>query len=209
MRNSLRITLLTASAAVVTLSTTLFLAGCNTQSKEGTDKDAQGTPSCCPASALGDHDDHGHQHAAEGPHGGDLIELGDGQYRAELLHDETAHEVIIHLLDAEAKEPAASDQTQITLQIFEKGQFVDYVIESVPGDAGEAGASQFTTVNEKLSDVLLGSGQVRGRLKVSIKGKPITGIIEHHNHAAHDDDDDHDDDDHDDDDHDDHDGHDH
>ena len=212
MKNLKRLASETLLFAAVTLAAGLFLTGCGTQCEQGTSKCVPGVSSCCPASATAAtaaHDDHGHQHAAEGPHGGELIELGDEQYRAELVHDEAAHKVTVYLLGAEAKKPAASDQTQLTLQIFSNGQFIDYAFEAVSDDTAEAGASQFATVNEKLSDVLLGSGQVRGRLKVSIKGKPITGIIEHHNHAAHDDDDDHDDDDHDDDDHDDHDGHDH
>jgi hypothetical protein len=182
--------------AAVTLAAGVFLAGCCPQSEQGSSKGAQGTSLCCPVSAASTHDDHahddhGHQHAAEGPHGGQLIELGDGQYRAELVHDKAAHTVTVYLLDAEAKGPAASDRTEITLQLFEDGQFGDYTLEAVPGDAGEAGPSQFAIVNEKLSDALLGSDEVRGRLQVSIQGKPLIGIIEHHSHeqSHHDNDD--------------------
>ena len=201
--------------AAVTIAAGLFLAGCGTQSEQKPNSCAQGTSPCCPVSAAGGHDDHddqddhGHQHAAEGPHGGQLIELGDGEYRAELVHNKAANKLTVHLLDAEAKKPAASNQAEVVLQIFNDGQFVDYTIAAVPGDDAKAGASQFATVNKKLSDVLLGADEVRGRLKVTIKGKPLSGTIESHGHkhGDHDGDDhdgdDHDGDDHDDDDHDD------
>ena len=86
-----------------------------------------------------------------------------------------------------AKKPAASDQTEIVLQIFEDGQFVEYVMERVSNEVTEKGTldnsdGQFAIVDEKLSDSLLGSDQLRGRLKVSIKGKPLSGIIERHGH---------------------------
>ena len=200
MQKSPRMTSGTVLFAVVTLGAGLFLAGCGTQPAQEPKEEA--------------HDDHGHQHAAEGSHDGYIIELGDGQYHAELLPDETGHGVAVNLLDAETKEPVASDQAEITLQIFEDGHFGDYLLEAVTADASQSGNSRFATVNEKLSDVLLGSDEVRGRLKVSIQGKPLTGIVERHAHeqSDHGDHDDHGDGDHDGvdhDDHGDHDDHDH
>ena len=191
MKNLSTISSTTAVLAAMAFGAGLFLAGCGTPCDQGSCSDAPGASSCCPASD----DDHGHQHEAAGSHGGKLIELGEGQYLAELVIHKDTHKVAVYLLDAEAKKPAAGDRIPIVMQIFEDGKFVDYTLEAIPADAKDAGVSQFATVNEKLSDAVLGSDQLRGRLKVSIQGKPLVGIFECHAHGQsdlHNDDGDHD-----------------
>ena len=49
-----------------------------------------------------------HSHAAEGPHGGHLIVLGNEEYHAELVHDEGTHTVTVHLLDASMENPISA-----------------------------------------------------------------------------------------------------
>lgn len=121
-----------------------------------------------------------HNHSAEGPHGGHMIELGNEAYHAELTHDEQTHTVTVHLLDATITQPAVADQPTLILQLFQDGKFVDYTLTA----AGEA--SQFSLIDEKLCDALLHAEEVRARLKVTIADTPYTGMIEHH---AHDDED--------------------
>ena len=49
----------------------------------------QGVPATevTPADEKAEHDHAGHDHAHVGPHGGDIVELGDENYHAELAHD--------------------------------------------------------------------------------------------------------------------------
>jgi hypothetical protein len=156
-----------------------FVLGC------GTDRDAGNPSHDHPADQAQVHsEEEAHSHAAEGPHGGHLIVLGDEQYHAELLHDEATHTVTVHLLDAAGENPVSADQPEVTLQVFQDGQFVDYTLQA---SASEAGASEFTLVDEALCDVLLHAEEVRGRLQVTIDGKQLTGIVEHqaHDHEGH------------------------
>ena len=173
-------------ASVVALVT----SGCGTSSLEQT--------------AEPPHDEQdGHDHTAgddlthpdQGPHGGHLIELGDEQYHAELLHDEATHAVTIHLLDSTGSQPITAGPTEVRLQVFRDGQFVDYRLP-VANDSAEPIGSQFQLVDEGLVDVLLHAEAVRARLHATINGQEYIGTIEHkaHDHdahAGHDDDDDH------------------
>ncbi len=55
-----------------------------------------------------------HDHAAGGPHGGAIIEMGDGSH-AEMVHDDAAGKVTIYLLDGAAKNSVAADEAEISL----------------------------------------------------------------------------------------------
>ena len=125
-------------------------------------------------------DEADHVHPTAGPHGGHLIELGNEQYHAELLHDGDTHTVTVHLLDSAGRQPVAADQPQITLQVFQDGQFVDYTLKAA-GDKA-AGTSEFQVVDERLTQLLSQGEQARGRLRVSIDGQPLVGTLDHAGH---------------------------
>jgi hypothetical protein len=110
--------------AVAALS--VSFVGCGSGSTETSTERIGGTPP--PLVSEANHDDHeghdhgdeaGDEHPTEGPHGGHLIELGNEEYHAELLHDEKTHTVTIHLFAGAAKEPAAVPLEEITLQLFQ------------------------------------------------------------------------------------------
>ena len=139
---------------------------------------------------AGDGHDHGdaasHAHPAEGPHGGQLIELGSGEFHAELLLDENAHRVTIHLLDGAGKEPVAAPLQELTLLLLRDGQFEQYALQAVPSQGGVAGAaSQFEIVDDGLSDALCHQDPLRGRIQVTLNDQPYTGTIERGGHDAH------------------------
>jgi hypothetical protein len=155
------------------LAVCVFFTGCGPDA----DHDAAGDHGHDHAGAEGDAAAPGHDHPEEGPHGGHLIELGEGAYHAELAHDEATHTVTVYLLDADGRSPIGADDREITLQLFQGGRFVDYML------AAAEGASTFSLVDEKLCDTLLHADETRGRLRVAIDGKQQTGTIEHHAHA--------------------------
>jgi len=156
------------------LSTFLWLAGCDN-------------------AATHDDHDHGaeepaaeaHDHGEEGPRGGHLIELDDGAYHAELLHDEATHTVTVHLLDETGKQDAAVDATEFTLQLFDGDAFTRYALKPA---GGATPASQFALVDEILCDQLSHSHAVKGRLSMTIHGEQYVGVLEHHahDHEGHD-----------------------
>ncbi|HLA85162.1 MAG TPA: hypothetical protein VJL29_10235 [Thermoguttaceae bacterium] len=185
MKNALRTMAATTLFTVTVFGAVVFLAGCGGPSADKPHEHAEGTPSHGQASSTGAQAEpgHDHAHAVAGPHGGQLIKLGDEPYQAELVHDAADHKVTVYLLDAEAKRPVASDKTEITLRLFDNGQFVAYTLAAVVGNAGEAGSTQFATTDAKLGEAMHASPNLRGRLDVSIKGKPLTGVVEGHAHA--------------------------
>ncbi len=177
--------------AVAVLS--FSLAGCGADSSKSSDDG--GAASSEGEHSEGDGHDHsegdGHDHAedahpTEGPHGGQLIELGDEEYHAELMHDEDTHKVAIHVLDAAGKKAVAIPAAEISVQLFQDGKFVKYALKAV--DASGGNASQFELVDDALCDALCAEDGTKGRLQVTINGKPYTGTIAHegHDHEGHD-----------------------
>ena len=156
-------------AGLLGIGTSALLLGCGTEPAD--------TGSSQSESAEAAHD-----HSAPGPHGGDMIVLGEEEYHAELTHDEATHTVAVYLLDSTGKEPVSSEQGSITLQVFKDGDFVDYALKAT----GDDGA--FSTTDEQLCDLLLHSEEVKGRLHATIAGKEYVGTIElaAHDHAEHD-----------------------
>ena len=54
-----------------------------------------------PAASAHEHDEHAHAH--EGPHHGSIVELGNEEYHAEIVHDDATGTVTVYLLDSSAK----------------------------------------------------------------------------------------------------------
>ena len=170
------------SRFVATLLVASVTLGCGSDPTEESPTQIEGSPPPL-ATDVGDNADAAHQHPTEGPHGGHLIELGNEEYHAEMLHDEKTHTVTVYLLDGPAKETVSISLAEITLQLFQDGEFVKYGLKAVPGQEDAAGsASRFEIVDASLCDALSHDGETRGRLQVTIDGKPFTGTIDHHGH---------------------------
>ena len=63
-----------------------------------------------------EHDHAGHGHPSEGPHHGGLIELGNEEYHAELVHDDDAGTVTLYILDGGVTKQVPIDATEITIK---------------------------------------------------------------------------------------------
>ena len=63
-----------------------------------------------------------HDHPAEGPHKGHLIELGNEEFHAELTHDDATKTVTIYLLGADAKTAAMSADPELALNLVVAGE---------------------------------------------------------------------------------------
>ena len=170
------------------LALSVSLTGCGDKAAESKKEKAA---SAAPSHDSHDGHDHGeddaaHQHSVEGPHGGQLIELGDKAFQAEMVQDEKTNTITIHLLDATGKKAVATAQAEITLQLLRDGKFIKYVLKAVPG---KDTASEFKIVDKSLSESLCHDEKIQGRLQVTIDGKAYTGNIKL---SGHDHDDDHD-----------------
>ena len=158
-----------------------LLLGC------GTDQDAGNVSHDHPAGESHVHADgtvhvneDGEAHA-HGPHGGCLVEIGEA-YRAELVTDDGNHAVTVYLLAADGETPVSADQQTVTLQLFDDGKFVDHTLQA---SQSEPASAEFSLVDEALCHALEQGGEVRARLRVTVAGEELTGIIEEHEHEGH------------------------
>lgn len=142
-----------------------------------------------PAKTVEHSKDDGHNHAAEGhaevgPHDGDLIELGNEEYHAELVHDEAAGKVTIYVLDSGAKKAVPIEATELIINLKHDGKGEQFKLAAAPQEGdGEGKSSRFVSDDKELAEDLESKGTV-ARLVVEIVGKSFTGDIKHdHDHA--------------------------
>ncbi len=144
----------------------------------------------------------GHAHPTEGPHHGDLVELGNEEYHAEVVHDEDAGTITIYVLDGAVSKQVPIEATEITINVKHDGQPEQHKLAAVPDATDPSGkSSRFVSNNTELAEHLDEEG-AEARLVLTIDGKSFRGVIAHNHDHDHDEHDDHPE-------HDDHDGHDH
>jgi hypothetical protein len=142
--------------------------------------------SALPPDTLSDPQDHGaHAHPSEGPHHGDLVELGNEEYHAEVLHDEEHSSIEIYILDGSATKQIAIDTTELTVNISHDGQPEQFILTAKPDEGDEDGkSSRFVSDDKELAEHLDEDG-ASARLVVKINGKSYRGEIKH-DHDGHD-----------------------
>lgn len=132
------------------------------------------------------HDDHAHggdAHPEHGPHGGDLVELGEEEYHAEVVHK--AGTVTVYVLDGAAQVAVPINATELTINLTHDGKPEQFPLAASP-EAGEAAgmSSRFMSDDAELAADL--DGGAVARLTVTIDGTPFTGKISHdHGHDTH------------------------
>lgn len=165
-----------SSAAAVLMGSALILSGCGDTSNTG----GNGTVTTPPPAV----DDHAHAHPSEGPHHGDLVELGNEEYHAEIVHGDGG-EVTIYVLDSGATKAVPIDATEVVINMTHEGEAEQFKLPATP-DAGDADgkSSRFSLKDEHLAEDLDAEGAV-AKLVITINGKQYTGKIEH-DHEGHD-----------------------
>ena len=134
-----------------------------------------------PAANGGGHAEHAHP--TEGPHGGDLIELGNEEYHAELVHDEKGGKVTIYILDAEAKVAVPIEAAELTINLKHDGQAEQFKLAASPDASDPQGkSSRFVSDDSELGEDLEHKG-AEPQLVATINGKQYRGKIEHGDHG--------------------------
>jgi len=124
-------------------------------------------------------------HPKKGPHGGQLIELGNEEYHAELVHDEKAHRITIYVLDSAGKQSVPTAPEPVSINLLASGKPAQFSLPSVRQESDPAGkSSRFEVVDEKLCEAMDGEN-AKARLNITIAGKAFVGSMEHHDHAGH------------------------
>ena len=139
------------------------------------------------------HDDHSsHGHGAHGPNGGDIVEVGDEEFHAEVVVDEDEHRIDVFILGSDAKtaKPIAASEISIN---FKHGSEVEEFKLTAAALEGEADgqASKFTITDEELFEELHEHSE-GATLNFSNGDQVLTGTVNHsHDHGHGDDDHDH------------------
>ncbi len=147
------------------LIVSLSAAGCENKPGKGTAKPG-----------AGGHPDH----PSEGPHHGHLIELGKGQYHAEMLDDHDTGKLTIYILDATATKEVLVAHDAVTINAILDGKSSQFKMTAVSATDGRA--SHFEIINNELLEALEDSKKSKGQISVTIDGKPFPGKLEHHDH---------------------------
>jgi hypothetical protein len=127
-----------------------------------------------------------HAHPSEGPHHGQLIELGDEEYHAELTHDHDSGKVTVYLLDSTAKKSVTSDAKDLTINLVVEGKPAQFKLPAIPQEDDPSGQSS----RFELTDAILADGldlpKATARLNVTIGETALTGDIATGKHGGHD-----------------------
>jgi hypothetical protein len=117
-----------------------------------------------------------------GPHRGELIELGLGDYHAELVHEDATQTVTVYLLDSRADKvvPCDSQQAVINLKVGDKLE--QFLLPAKPDQGDPAGkSSRFQLQDERLTTAL-DKPSSQARININIKGIRYSGEVEQHVH---------------------------
>lgn len=155
---------------------TLGLAGCGDKPSGGPALSGATETAAPPATVESNHE---HAHASEGPHGGGLIELGNEEYHAELVHDDAAGTVTVYILDSAAKSAVPIDAAEITINLKHDGRGEQFKVASSADQGDPAGkSSRFVSSEAELAEDLDHEG-AEPQLVVTIAGKQYRGVISH------------------------------
>lgn len=160
----------TLSCAVVSLGLAVVV-GCG-DTKQTADKDTKTKPAKQQAKS------HEHEHEHGGPHEGHLVELGGGNYHAEITHDDKTKIFGVYLLDDKAENPVASEDKELVVSLTVDGEPQQYTLTAAPQPTDPPGhSSRYELKDEKLVDAW-DAPNAKGRLRVNIDGKSYSGDID-------------------------------
>ena len=163
----------------------LAVAGCQGAAEPtgGTEPARNSTPA---GQKHAGHDHGKHAHPSEGPHHGDLVELGNEEYHGEVVHNEEAGTLVVYILDGAATNQVAIDATELTINVSHDGRPEQFTLTALPDDGDEKGkSSRFVSDDQDLA-AHLDEEDTHLRLVVKINGTTFRGEIKHdHDHAGH------------------------
>jgi len=141
-------------------------------------------PATEPKSAVPAKAEHAeHDHPTEGPHHGDLVELGNEEYHAEIVHGDGG-DISIYVLDSHAEKAVPIEAAEVVINLTHDGKAEQFKLPATPDAGDPAGkSSKFSLKDEELASDLDKEGTA-AKLVLSINGKSFTGKIEHHHEGA-------------------------
>lgn len=159
----------------------LYAAGCSPATPTPTPGGTVTTPP--PGTVAPAHNDHGH--ASEGPHHGSLVELGNEEYHAEVVHDDATGTVTVYLLDSAAKKSETTTATEAVINLKHGDTPEQFKLAAQPEEGNPAGqTSRFTLTDMELVEHLH-EAAAGVKLNITIGDTPYSGAIPAEDHAEH------------------------
>ena len=129
-----------------------------------------------------------HAHPSEGPHHGDLVELGNEEFHVEVVHGD-AGKVSAYILDSTAKAAVPVDSPDLTINISHDGHAEQFKLLPEKETADPDGKSSRFSLTDKELAGDLDNHDATAKVVVTIQGKQYTGNIAHahaddHGHEA-------------------------
>ena len=125
-------------------------------------------------------------HASHGPHDGELLEIGNEEFHAEVVVDETKKLFAIYLLDSQAKSFVGLDVPFLTINMKIANKPVQFKLKAAPQLTDKAGFSSFFQL---ASPELMNGLHTKGsdpKLSLKIGNKSyIVKIMHEHDHSGH------------------------
>ncbi len=127
-----------------------------------------------------------HAHPTQGPHQGELLEIGKEEYHAELLVDEKKKQILIYLLEKDGKSSVAIEEPFVMVNFLAAGKPVQIELKSIPQEADPKGSSScFGAVSPELMTALH-AAKPEPKLSVRIRNKAyVTKVVHKHDHSGH------------------------
>ena len=153
--------------ALLSVGSLIALSGCSNK------------PAAAPAAANGEHHHHVH-----GPHEGELIEIGNEEYHAELLMGDN-NMVTIYVLDKEGKQPVPIAAEPIVIAMVVNAKPVDFTLDAKPQEGDPAGkSSRFESTKPELG-VALANEEAKRELKLKIGENEYKTPFPHFDEEGH------------------------
>jgi hypothetical protein len=131
---------------------------------------------CGPAKDSHSGHDHGHGHAHSPKMGGQLVEIGDHLYNAELLSDRAAGKLTLWVLDGHAENFLRVTNESFTV-VFTVGGKEEAVVLRAAANPATGERVGETAQFEGQAEVLKTAGALMGRLpEATIRGKTFTDV---------------------------------
>ncbi len=131
--------------------------------------------------------DHPHSHGTHGPHQGELLEVGKGEYHVEMCIHEVKKHFVVYLFDKNVKSYVALNSPNLVLNLKDGGKPVQFKLLPMPQEIDQSGfSSRFGLSSAGLVDALH-AAHADARLALRIGNKSYSVKIVHdHDHAGHD-----------------------
>lgn len=129
-----------------------------------------------------------HAHPSDGPHHGTLVELGNEEFHAEVVHD--AQSVTVYVLDAGATKAVPVDAKELTINLMHDGTPEQFKLAASPDAGDPSGKSSRFTLSDAELVGHIDDESAAPKLMLTINGTPYRGEIKHdhdgHDHSGHD-----------------------